>query len=99
SVRRVDGVPYQEGDFTYLPPAGLNGGDPYRPVYSKNTNSSEDNWSDLIALTQSLAKGRFTTLVDTPTWNADYVASVQAKVDVDQWMTWFAAEALIGNGE
>ncbi|MDO8540573.1 MAG: lamin tail domain-containing protein [Opitutaceae bacterium] len=89
----------QEGDFTHLTPAGLNGGDPYRPVYFKTTNESEDNWSDLIALTQSLAKGHFTTLLDAPTWDADYVAAVKAKVDVDQWMTWFAAEALIGNGE
>jgi hypothetical protein len=99
SVRRTDFPPHQEGDFTYLVPAGLNGADPYRPVYSKNTNSSEDNWSDLIGLTQSLAKGRFTTLLATPAWDADYVAAVEAKVDVDQWMTWFAAEALVGNGE
>ncbi|MEO6246653.1 MAG: lamin tail domain-containing protein [Opitutaceae bacterium] len=99
AVRRTDWPPYQEGDFTYLPPAGLNGGDPYRNVYSKNTNTSEDNWSDLIALTQTLAKGRFTSLLATPTWDADYVTAVQAKVDVDQWMRWFAAQALIGNGE
>ena len=99
SVRRTDDTPYQEGDFTYLPPAGLNGADPYRRAYSKNTNASEDNWSDLIALTQSLAKGRFTTLLAPPTWDADYVSAVRAKVDVEQWMTWFAAQSLIGNGE
>ena len=99
SVRRTDDMPYQEGDFTYLPPAGLNGADPYRRAYSKNTNASEDNWSDLIALTQSLAKGRFTTLLAPPTWDADYVAAVRTKVDVEQWMTWFAAQSLIGNGE
>jgi hypothetical protein len=99
SVRRTDWPPHQEGDFTYIPPAGLNGGDPYRPVYSKNTNASEDNWSDLIALTQSMAKGRFTTLLAAPTWDADYVTAVQSKIDVDQWMTWFAAEVLIGNRE
>jgi hypothetical protein len=99
SVRRTDWGPYQEGDFTYLPPAGRNGADPYRAVYSKNTNASEDDWSDLIALTQSLAKGRSTTLAATPTWDADYVAAVQARVDVEQWITWFAAQSLIGNGE
>ncbi len=99
SVRRTDFGPYQEGDFTYLPPAGVNGAEPYRPAYFKSTHVAEDNWRDLIALTQSLAKGHFTTLLATPTWDADYVASVQAKVDVDQWMSWFAAEALIGNGE
>lgn len=99
SVRRTDSPPFQEGDFTYLAPAGLNGADPYRTVYSKGTNASEDNWSDLIGLTRSLAKGHFTTLLATPNWDADYVASVRATVDVDQWMTWFAAAALIGNGE
>lgn len=99
SVRRTDWQPYQEGDLAYLTPAGRNGADPYRTVYTKNTNESEDNWSDLIALTQSLAKGRFTTLLATPTWDADYVSAVRARVDVEQWMTWFAAQALIGNGE
>ena len=99
SVRRTDFRPYQEGDFTYYSPAGVNGADPYRPVYAKNTNESEDNWSDLIALTQALAKGHYTTLLAPPTWDADYVAKVQASVDVDQWMTWFAAQALVGNGE
>ena len=99
SVRRHEASPYQEGDFTYLVPAGLNGADPYRRVYSKNTNVSDDNWSDLIALTQTLAKGRSSTLLGTPIWDADYVAAVEAKVDVNQWMAWFAAEALIGNGE
>jgi hypothetical protein len=99
SVRRTDFPPHQEGDFTYLAPSGLNGADPYRRVYSKNTNSSEDNWSDLVALTQSLAKGRFSTLLAAPSWDADYVAAVETKVDVDQWMTWFAAQALVGNGE
>ena len=99
SVRRTDSAPFQEGDFTYLAPAGRNGADPYRTVYSKNTNASEDDWSDLIALTRSLAKGRATTLLATPSWEADYVASVRATVDVDQWMTWFAAAALLGNGE
>lgn len=99
SVRRTDGTPYQEGDLSYLAPAGLNGGDPYRTVYFKNTNATEDNWSDLIALTQSLAKGHFTSLNAPPTWDADYVSAVQSKVNVDQWMTWFAAQVLIGNGE
>ncbi len=100
SARRHETTrPFQEADLTYLPPAGINGADPYRAVYFKNTNSSEDDWRDLITLTQSLAKGHFTTLLDPPTWDADYVAAVQAKVDVDQWMTWFAAEALIGNKE
>ncbi|MDP3069819.1 MAG: lamin tail domain-containing protein [Opitutaceae bacterium] len=98
-VRRDELGRYQEGDFAHLAPAGINGADPYRPVYFKGTNASEDEWSDLVELTRSLAKGRSTTLVAPPTWDADYVAAVQATVDVDQWMTWFAAQMLIGNGE
>jgi hypothetical protein len=99
SIRRTDWPPIQEGDFTHLVPAGRNGGDPYRPVYSKSTNESEDQWGDLISLTQALAKGRFSTLLETPAWDADYASAVQARVDLDQWMTWFAASALVGNGE
>lgn len=98
-AQRHDGLPYQEADFTYLAPSGLHGADPYRAVYFKHTNASEDDWSDLIGLTQTLAKGRASDLAATPTWDADYVAAVQAKVDVDQWMTWFAAETLLGNNE
>ncbi len=99
SIRRTDSGPYQEGDLTYLTPAGVNGGDPYRPVYFKETNGSEDDWTDLISLTQALDKGHFTTLAAAPTWDGDYVSSVQAKVNVGQWMRWFAAEALLGNNE
>ena len=90
---------YQEGDFSFLAPAGINGADPYRPAYFKETNASEDNWADLIDLTRALAKGRFTTLMAEPQWDPDYVAAIQSKIDVDQWMAWFAAQALIGNGE
>jgi hypothetical protein len=99
SVRRTDDNPYEEGDFTYLPPAGVNGGDPYRRTYFKETNVSEDNWSDLIALTQAMAKGQSTTATAPPTYDPDYVTAVQARVDVDQWMRWFALQSLFANAE
>ncbi|MBL9202998.1 MAG: lamin tail domain-containing protein [Opitutaceae bacterium] len=100
AVRRDEaGGRYQEGDFSFLAPAGLNGADPYRPAYFKETNASEDNWGDLIELARALAKGRFTALTAEPTWDADYVAAIQERIDVEQWMTWFSAQTLIGNGE
>ena len=99
SVRRQEEGTYQEGSLDYLPPSGLHGADPYRPVYSKQTNASEDDWNDLISLTQTLAKGRATSVTVTPTWDADYVAAVQAKVDVAQWMRWFAVETFLANNE
>lgn len=99
SVRRFESVPFQEGDLSHYVPAGLNGADPYRPVYFKETNASEDDWGDLIGLTRALAKGRFTTLAASPSWDDDYVAAVQSAADLDQWLAWFAVQALIGNGE
>lgn len=103
SVRRTDaGTPdyYKEGDLTYFEPGPMQlPPDPYRSVYFKDTNESEDNWDDLISLTQAFHKGQFTTLTATPTWEADYVSAIQAKVDVPQWMRWFAAEVLLGNSE
>lgn len=99
SVRRTDSGPYEEGFFDYRTPAGLNGGDPYRTTYSKETNVSEDNWSDLIALSLTVEKGQSTTLAATPTWDADYVTAIQSKIDTVQWMRWFAAEALMSNEE
>ena len=98
-MRRHEDAPYQEGYLDYLTPSGLHGADPYRPVYSKTTNSSEDDWSDLISLTQTLAKGHKTTITATPTWDADYVPAVQATVNVDEWMRWFAVETLFANNE
>ncbi len=98
-VRRTDDAPYEEGDFTALSPAGRNGGDPFRRTYGKETNVSEDDWTDLVALTRVLGKGRFTTLAAAPTWDADYATAVESRVDVGQWMTWFAAQTLVGNGE
>ncbi len=80
------------------PVAGQTPSDPYRTVFFKKTNSSEDNWTDLIGLTQALAKGHSDASYNT-TYDADYVSSVQAKVDVDEWLRFFAVETLIDNSE
>ena len=96
SVRREDAGSL-EGDLKYID-ANPNS---YRTVYFKDTNVSEDNWSDLIGLNLALSKGVSTTLTNvsyTPS-AAAYAADILTKVDVDQWMRWMAAENLTGNNE
>ncbi len=78
---------------------GLNGnldylgdnGDSYDGRYSKQTNASENDWSDLIALTRALSRA------ETP--DSEFVAAVQAVADVDQWMRFLAVNALLVNEE
>lgn len=100
SVRRTSGTqPYQEGDLEYMPPAiGQTPADPYRVCYFKETNTAEDDWTDLIAVTAALAKGHSASLTSI-TWDADYVPAVSAVIDVNQFMRWFAVEAFFNNGE
>ncbi len=57
--------------------------------YAKNTNQSENDWSDLIHLTDVLNNAPEET----------YVEDVAEVIDVDQWLTWFAIQTLISNGE
>ncbi len=74
--------------------------DLYKLNYKKQTNSSEDNWSDLIALTEALAKGRSGAQATDPvTHDADYASAVRAVADVDEWMRWFAINTLVDNSE
>lgn len=80
------------------PIAGQTAADPYRTVFFKHTNSSEDDWSDLIALTQALAKGHSDAALAT-TYDAGYQAAVEAVVNVEEWMQFFAAETLVNNME
>jgi hypothetical protein len=63
--------------------------DPYRTNYFKHTNTSQDDWSDLIELTRVL---------DT-TPDTDYLAAVRRVVNVEAWMRYFALEALVDNRE
>jgi hypothetical protein len=83
---------YQAPDVTQQPP------DPYRAVWFKQTNTSEDQWTDLIGLTQALAKGHSDASLNT-TYDAGYQAGVEARVDVEEWMRFFAAETLVNNME
>jgi hypothetical protein len=63
--------------------------------YDKTSNSSEDNWEDLMDLTAALSD-----------WsNPDYANAVRAQADVEAWMRYFAVftlltsmETSLGNG-
>ncbi len=57
--------------------------------YGKKTNSAVNDWSDLIALTY--------TLDESP--DGSYVEDIRKVVNVDQWLRWFALEALLTNRE
>lgn len=63
--------------------------DPYRANYFKQSNASQDDWTDLIALTRALASASPET----------YAAEVRAEADVDEWMLYFALETLVDNKE
>ena len=102
-VKRTDGAPppntLSEGALDYAPPAaGQAPPDPYRSVYFKHTNSSEDNWNDLINLTIAMSKGHSDANFNT-TYDAGYETAVRAVVDLDEWMRFFAAETLVDNSE
>lgn len=65
--------------------------DEYRGAYSKETNQSEDDWSDFIALTRVLSN---TILSDS-----EYYQQVNASVDVDEWLRFFALNSIFDNNE
>ena len=68
--------------------------------YNKRTNTSEDDWTDLFALEEALAKGQSGSQYTSPvSWDVDYAASVRAVADVEEWMRWFAVNTLIDNSE
>ncbi len=75
----------EEGDLRY---EGEDA-DSYRNTYFKQTNSSEDDWGDLIALTD--------VLNNSPA--ESYYEDVSRHVDIDQWLTHIAIDALLGNRE
>ncbi len=75
-----------DADLTYLganPQAYIDGG------YSKQTNVVDNDWSDLIHLTDVLTNAPAET----------FVQQVEQVVNVDQWLRWFAVHTLLGNQE
>ena len=57
--------------------------------YSKTTHQAEDDWSDLVQLTQMLAN----------TNQGTYVSNVSRVVNIPQWLTYFAVFTLSGSSE
>lgn len=58
--------------------------------WSKKTNSSQNDWTDLDEMLR---------VMNNASEAPDYLAQVEAVADVDQWMKWFAAMAILANGE
>ncbi len=58
--------------------------------YSKQSNTSEDDWSDLTNLTYTLS---------TSTPDASYLQAVGQVANIDQWLRYFAVNSLIINME
>jgi hypothetical protein len=89
-VTRDNGNLYKgvlSADFQYL---GTNP-DSYRAPYEKQTNETEDDFTDVIQLTSVLDP-------DT-TSDANYEAAVNAIVDEDEWARYFAINMLLVNQE
>lgn len=72
----------------------------YAINFRKETNSSENDWSDLIALADALAKGLSRpTVNDPPVYEPDFIPAVGAAMDLPMWMRWLAANTLLDNEE
>lgn len=85
------------GDRSDHPDPALADPTPYRTNYTKQTNTAEDKWADLIGLTQTLAKGHGP--LDGPTYDAGYASAVRDAVDLRQWMGYFAINTIADNTE
>jgi len=76
----------QVADLTYR---GTNPADYVARGYTKGTNESENNWSDLFELTNVLQNEPDET----------YLQRLPQVVNTEQWIRWYAAEVLMGNNE
>ena len=58
--------------------------------WSKQTNSSENDWSDLDEMLR---------IINNASQDFDFIEQMEASVNLDQWMKWFAAMTILANGE
>jgi len=72
------------GDLSYF---GDNEDD-YKCGYSKQTNSSKQDWSDIVQLCRAL---------NSPP--ADYMGEIEKILDIDQWCRYFAVHTILSNQE
>lgn len=63
--------------------------DPYRKNYFKQTNTSDDDWTDLIELSRALDASS----------DEEYVEAVREWVDLENWFHYFAVDAFFDNTE
>lgn len=82
---RTDTLPRQEADLRY---EGTNP-DSYRDTYFKATNEEQDDWSDIIRLTD--------VLNNAPEVN--FLQAVSRVIDVRQWLRYIALDSLLQNRE
>jgi len=68
---------------------GTNGPYAEAGAYSKESNGAANDWTDLIQLTK--------TLNNSP--DDAYVTNLESVANVDEWLRYFAANALVGNME
>ncbi|MFT5407294.1 MAG: hypothetical protein ACI9DF_006166 [Verrucomicrobiales bacterium] len=76
---------YREGRWEYRPSADYQNAD-----WSKPSNVSADDYSDIHALMDVLVNG---------TGGGDYLTRLEAVADVDQWLLWFATMTILANSE
>ena len=73
-----------------------HGADPsnayYTNAYFKQNNFVANDWTDLMKLISVLNVTNGTTA-------ASYVRDVESTINVEEWMRYFAADILLGNGE
>jgi hypothetical protein len=72
-------------DLSYLGPDP----DAYRPIYLKKTNEADDDYSDVIALTDALTNAP----------DEMFQAEAEALADMAEWVRWFAVHAVVYNQE
>ena len=58
--------------------------------WSKQTNSSENDWSDLDEMLR---------IINNASEDDDFIGQLEASVNLDQWMKWFAVMTILANGE
>lgn len=73
------------GDLSYRGPDP----DSYRPYYVKKSNENADDYSDVIALTDALD--------NSP--DGSLLAAAETVADMEQWLRWFAINAVVFNTE
>ena len=72
----------------------------YADTYQKRTNEDLDDWSDLIELCEVIsAPATGGTAAQPAISDAQYPARVRELIDVDQWFSYLALDALVGNQE